>query len=60
MTNILIPVNKNVTPILIIIAKFIKDNNLNLYGIDINSKFEEYPGYKDLKIIKKLFKKLEK
>ena len=36
------------------------DNNLNLYGIDINSKFEEYPGYKDLKIIKKLFKKLEK
>ena len=36
------------------------DNNLNLYGIDINSKFEEYPGYKDLKIIKKLFKKLER
>jgi phosphoribosylanthranilate isomerase len=36
------------------------NNNSNLYGIDINSKFEEYPGYKDLKIIKKLFKKLER
>ena len=32
----------------------IKDKNY-LYGLDLNSKFEKYPGYKDIKLIDKFF-----
>jgi len=35
---------------------FIENQN-NLYAIDLNSKFEKYPGFKDIKMIDKLFKK---
>lgn len=34
------------------IATVLEMDNLNLYAVDVNSKFETSPGYKDIKLLK--------